>query len=169
MPNSNAFFFQIGEKTCYADPLFVRRVLLNETMGKCWGITRKITRLREDVKKWRNEAQLLEAGLEAEPTSPEEMTKIAELQKERAEGKQGTLPFNELPRVYKLEGYENQIAICSNQIAELEGVLANAAYKAFDLPPLNPDDGSGVTEHEVIEILKAYLDYAEGKGERLGS
>lgn len=169
MSNPNVFTFNVGEKVCYADPLKVRRVLLQQTMGKCWGLVRKINRTKELIDEFRKKAANLEKDLEVNPTTPEEMGKIQELQQLRAENKQPTLPFDQLPRAFQLDGYEGHVAVYCREAAELEGVLANASYQAFDLPPLDLEKGEGVSETEVLAIFKTFLEYAEGKGERLGS
>lgn len=169
MPNPNAFEFQCQGKTQYADPLKVRRVLLSETMGKCWGIFREINKTKKIVQDARDKIVELEESLTITPTTEEEMVKVQEDQKLKAEGKQSTRAFTDLPRAFQLDGYEGQVAIYSNRISELEGVLAQAAMKAFELPEFDLNDGTGVTELEAIEILKSFVEYAEGKGERLGS
>lgn len=48
-------------------------------------------------------------------------------------------------------------------LADLEGRLAACAYQAFGLPRVDPASGRGVGEAEVVEVLKAYLEYAEKK------
>lgn len=44
-----------------------------------------------------------------------------------------------------------------------EGRLADAAFKAFRLTPVKAEDGTGTLESEAMDVLKAYLGYAEGK------
>lgn len=169
MPNPNGFEFQIQGKTQFADPLKVRRLLLQNTMGKCWGIFREINKTKKIVQDARDRIVALEKDLETTPTTPEEMAKIQEDQKIRAEGGTPTRPFTDFPREYQLSGFEGQVAIYSNKISELEGVLARASMMAFELPEYDLNTGEGVTEQEAIELLKLFVEYAEGKGERLGS
>src|SRR5262245_11634049 len=169
MSNANAFVFQIGEKECYADPLKVRRALLQNTLGKCWGIVREIPKLKQAILKARQQVEELETQLQTEAISPQEMEQMQEIQKLKEEGKTSTIPFEQMPRIYRKEGFEGQIAIFSSRVAELEGILATAAYVAFDLPQMDPNTGEGVTEEEAIGVLNKFLEYAEGKGERLGS
>ena len=169
MPNPNVFPFTVGDSHCYADPMKVRRVLLQHTMGKCWSVVREIRRSQDELTDARNKADELRKELETTPTTEDELKVFAEIQKAHAEQKQTNLPFDQFPRAYKADMYEGKVAILSNKIAQLEGTLAGAAYEAFDLPPFKLDDGSGVTESEALGVLKLFLEYAEGKGERLGS
>lgn len=167
-PNPHAFIFTCQGKQQFADPLRVRRALLDHTLGKCWGILRKLNSFKVEIQLARGHVESLEADLSAVPTTEEEKTVLAEMQKATAEGKTSTVPFADQPRVIRLDGYNNQIAIYCKQTADLEGILAQAGYAAFELPLFDPNTGEGVTEFEVLEIVKAFVEYAEGKGERLG-
>lgn len=48
-------------------------------------------------------------------------------------------------------------------LAEQEARLAQSAYQAFGLDPINPNNGHGVGEGEIRRILVQFLEYAEKK------
>ena len=50
------------------------------------------------------------------------------------------------------------------RLSELEGVLAGAAFEAFELERIDPETGHGVTETAALEILQSFLEWLEGKG-----
>lgn len=60
------------------------------------------------------------------------------------------------------------IAVTVTAIVKLEGILVTAGYAAFELMPLNRETGEGVTEIEVMESLKLFIEFAEGKGLGVG-
>ncbi len=167
--NPNVFSYPFQGTTLHADPLRVRRALLQSTVGKCWGIVKEVNRLQGAITECRAKSESMTQDLLVNPNTPEEEIKIAEINQTFLEGKQLTIPFGELPRVKQLEGYDVQTAMLSNRLAELEGILAQAAFEAFEFPEFDATTGEGTTEREAIEILKMFLEYAEGKGERLGS
>jgi hypothetical protein len=43
--------------------------------------------------------------------------------------------------------------------AQAEERLVEAARGVFDLPPLNPATGEGVSDQECIEVIEAFLDF----------
>lgn len=64
----------------------------------------------------------------------------------------------------EFERAEAQVAIHVVEVANLEGLLAEASMAAFDLSPLDPATGEGVTELEALNVLMQYMVFAEGKG-----
>lgn len=62
---------------------------------------------------------------------------------------------------------EAQRAEWSKDMAELEGRLAEAAFAAFELAPIDPETGLGVTEMTALEFLNDFLGWLEKKDERL--
>lgn len=166
--NPNVFQYEIAGATRYADPLKVRRILLQNTMGKCWGIVQKINKLSKDIEEIRTKYDALQADLDANPTTADEIKVMGEIQATRAEGKQVTLKFEEYPRIERLSLFEVHIGSMCNQQAELEGILSQASMEAFELEPFNPENATGTTELDAIQLLKLFLTYVEGKGERLG-
>ncbi len=79
-------------------------------------------------------------------------------QKEMAEARQATGDDPEA-----MARIEAALAIHRSAIAELEGKIASAAYVAFGVPPMDTDTGDGVTEGEVLQVVRDFLEYAEKK------
>lgn len=169
MQNQRLFSFKLGDNELYADPLKVRRVLLNQTAGKCWGIVQEVRKLQEVIAKCREEITALNDDLSVTPTTEEESKLSGEIEKSLQENKTPTTPFENYPRKMKVFGYENQVAGLCQRLATLEELLAAASMHAFGLNPIDIETGEGVTEMEAIEVLIAFLEYAEGKGLRLGN
>lgn len=53
--------------------------------------------------------------------------------------------------------------------AALEGRMADAAFQAFGLSPVNPETGSGYTEAEVLSLLNAFIDFEQKKSPNTGT
>ncbi len=51
----------------------------------------------------------------------------------------------------------------STSQSELEGRLADAAYAAFGLPPINAATGQGVAEAVALDLLQKFLGWMEEK------
>jgi len=161
MSKGNVFSYELDEKQRFADPVKVRRTLLEVTSGRLWGIVQEINRTNNVIDDANKHIERLTADLSANPPTEDEI--------KFDQTKRTTTPFDQLPRTVQLEAYTGQLAITTQRVAQHEGVLAEAAVTAFDLPPFDPETGEGTTEIEALLILRAYLEYAEGKGWRLGS
>jgi hypothetical protein len=61
------------------------------------------------------------------------------------------------------EVVEAKLAVAAVSIANLEGTIAEAAYKAFNLLPIDPETGEGTSEVAVLGILSDYMEYVQGK------
>lgn len=57
-----------------------------------------------------------------------------------------------------------QTAINALAVVRLEGILAQATRNAFDMIPVDPETGVGVSEYEALLLLQKFMEYAEGKG-----
>lgn len=58
---------------------------------------------------------------------------------------------------------KSKIAIAEVSLANAEMLISRAAYAAFNLASVNMQAGDGVTELEILELLRQFLEYAEGK------
>jgi len=56
-----------------------------------------------------------------------------------------------------------QRAVLEVAKVKIEGALAEATITAFDMPPFDPTTGEGVTEYDALDILRQFMEYAEGK------
>ena len=61
------------------------------------------------------------------------------------------------------EQREARLGINRVSTANLEGMLSAAAIHAFEFPPFDQNDGSGVTELEALVVLSQYMDFAAKK------
>jgi hypothetical protein len=167
--SANVFSYLLKGRTYYADPLKVRRDLLQHTVGRCWGLVKEVLRLQDEIIAVRAQVDTTAMDLQTTPSTPEEISQCREIDAKLLENINPNIPFENLPRQKRLEGYETHVGALSTRMTDIEGVLATASALAFGLPPFDNETGQGTTDLEAIEVLKLFLEYAEGKGERLGS
>lgn len=152
---SNPFFeYEVRGLKKFADPMRVRRLLLDSTSGSCWTQVQEARAYIEQVKMLQDVEQEIKKDLETTPATLEEMDEAKA---------QGIKDVNLLPRPLKLRAIIAQMANLVAAISRIEATLAAAAMDAFEFAPINVDTGEGVSENEALDILIQFFEYAEGK------
>jgi hypothetical protein len=157
----DVFGFRVGEQQRYADPVRIRRLLLEQTAGRMWAIVQEVNRTNQLIDYSQERVNRLLADLRDNPPT--------DVEKTFDRNNLSTTPFDQLPRAVQLESFTGQQAVNAQKLASYEGVMADAALYAFELPPFVPATGEGTTDGEALSVLRDYLGYAEGKGWRLGN
>lgn len=165
---NECFKYELAGKSRFADPMRVRRILLEVTNGRMWTILKSLQSLQESLRTINTQIKTLQEDLDKNPSTPEEIELQTNLLKELKDSNT-TIDYEKLTRRMKVDHLSNIAQQQLHQAHSWDSLLCEASFKAFNLPVFDPETGVGCTEEAAIKVLMGFVNYAEKKGERLGN